>query len=81
MLRVCKSLADVYEAMYKTFINYDEEFRKYQQLLHKYNCDAVFEIGCGIGNLARSFADDGFNYIGLDSSGDMLDIEKKYSCL
>ncbi len=81
MSTLYKSLANVYEAMYKTFINYDEEFRVYQQLLHKNNCDAVFEIGCGTGNLARSFADDGFNYIGLDSSGDMLNIEKKYSCL
>lgn len=77
MSTLYKSLADVYEAMYKTFINYDEEFRKYQQLLHKCNCDAVVEIGCGTGNLARSFANDGLNYIGLDSSGDMLDIEKK----
>ena len=77
MSNLYKSLADVYEAMYKTFINYEEEFGVYQQLLHKYNCDAVVEIGCGTGNLARSFAADGFNYSGLDSSGDMLAIARK----
>ena len=77
MSNLYKSLADVYEAKYKTFINYEEEFKVYQQLLHKYNCDAVVEIGCGTGNLAKSFAADGFNYSGLDSSGDMLDIARK----
>ena len=77
MSNLYKSLADVYEAMYKTFINYEEEFGVYQQLLHKYNCDAVVEIGCGTGNLARRFAADGFNYSGLDSSGDMLAIARK----
>jgi hypothetical protein len=41
------NLSEVYEAMYQSFINYDEEFSFYNDLLQKYNCKNVLEIGCG----------------------------------
>jgi hypothetical protein len=44
MSNLYNSLAEVYEAMYKTFINYEEEFKLYQQLLLKYNFKSVVEI-------------------------------------
>jgi len=71
------SLAEVYEAMYKVFINYDEEFELYYQLLQKYNCHSVVEIGCGTGNLAHRFNEQGIIYTGMDISGEMLAIAKK----
>ena len=74
MNNLYNSLAAVYEAMYKTFINYDEEFDLYKQMLVKYNCRSLVEIGCGTGNLASRFNADGFNYTGLDISEDMLAI-------
>ena len=77
MSNLYKSLAEVYEAMYKTFINYDEEFALYSSLIKKYHCTSVVEIGCGTGNLAGRFADNGFKYTGLDMSDDMLAIAKK----
>jgi SAM-dependent methyltransferase len=77
MSNLYNSLAEVYEAMYKTFINYEEEFNRYMQLLVKYNCSSVVEIGCGTGNLAGNLADEGFMYTGLDNSADMLAIAKK----
>ena len=77
MVNLYNSLAAVYEAMYKTFINYEEEFSLYQQLLIKYNCKSVVEIGCGTGNLASMFIADGFDYTGMDISENMLAIAKK----
>ena len=77
MSNLYTSLAQVYEAMYKTFINYEEEFALYKQLLVKYHCQSVVEIGCGAGNLAGRFIKDGLNYTGLDISAEMLAIAKK----
>jgi SAM-dependent methyltransferase len=71
------SLAVVYEAMYKTFIDYDEEFDLYKELLQKYNCHSVVEIGCGTGNLASRFSKQDFEYTGMDVSADMLAIAKR----
>ena len=71
------NLAEVYAAMYKTFINYKEELDFYGSLLTKYNCQSVLEIGCGTGNLAPGFIDLGFKYYGFDLSSEMLKIAKK----
>jgi len=70
-------LSEIYEGMYQTFINYEEEFVFYADLLKKYKCQSVLETGCGTGNLARRFAADHFDYIGMDISEDMLDIAKR----
>lgn len=67
-------LAEVYEAMYQTFIDYEEEFLFYAGLLRRGNCHAMVEIGCGSGHLASRFANAGFQYTGLDLSPDMLQI-------
>jgi SAM-dependent methyltransferase len=65
--------------MYKSFINYDEEFDFYSNILLKYGCNKLLEIGSGTGNLAGRFIYADFNYTGLDLSADMLRIaEKKY---
>jgi SAM-dependent methyltransferase len=72
-------LAEVYEAMYQTFINYEEEFQFYAQLLENGNCRSIVEIGCGSGHLAPRFAGAGFQYTGLDLSTEMLAIaQHKY---
>ena len=77
MTKLYTQLAEVYEAMYKSFINYDEEFDFYSKILLKYQCNKLLEIGCGTGNLACSFTKAGFNYTGLDLSADMLLIAGK----
>jgi SAM-dependent methyltransferase len=71
------NLSAVYEAMYQSFINYDEEYLLYSNLLTKYNGTSVLEIGCGTGHLASHFIKNGFNYKGLDVSADMLAIAKQ----
>lgn len=71
------SLSSVYEAMYKSFINYANELDFYSSLLIKYKCKSVFEIGCGTGNLAPGFNNLGFEYYGLDLSTEMLKMAKK----
>ncbi|MBC7888282.1 MAG: class I SAM-dependent methyltransferase [Ferruginibacter sp.] len=77
MNNLYKTLAEIYEAMYKTFIDYEEEFNLYSQLLMKYNCRSLVEIGCGTGNLTARFVETGFDYTGMDISDDMLDIAKR----
>lgn len=71
------NLSEVYEAMYRSFINYDEEFDFYNNLLVKYQCKSVLEIGCGTGNLAGKFVKESIGYAGLDMSADMLVIAKR----
>src|SRR5260370_378936 len=69
-------LSEVYEAMYQTFINYDDEFSFYSSMLKKYNCSNLLEIGCGTGNLAGKFIQQGFIYTGIDLSEEMLTIAR-----
>lgn len=71
------SLADVYDGMYRTFINYDDEFKLYGEILKASQCTEVLEIGCGTGNLASKFMVNGFRYCGLDLSNEMLTIARK----
>lgn len=70
-------LAEVYEAMYRTFINYEAEFTFYAQLLASQAGGSVVEIGCGTGHLAARFSQTGFRYIGLDLSADMLALARR----
>ncbi len=77
MNQLYSQLSEVYAAMYQSFINYEEEFYFYHQLLVKHHCRSVLEIGCGTGNLAPQFLAAGFAYTGLDLSDDMLSIAKK----
>lgn len=72
-----KNLSSVYEAMYQSFINYEEEYTFYSSLITKYNCQSLVEIGCGTGHLASRFIKNKIGYTGLDLSSDMLDIARK----
>lgn len=77
MSNLYNSLSDVYEMMYTSLINYEEEYLFYSEKLRKHGCKSLIEIGCGTGRLAGSFVDEGFQYTGLDMSTDMLNIAKK----
>ncbi|WP_044397687.1 class I SAM-dependent methyltransferase [Lacinutrix sp. Hel_I_90] len=65
-------LEHLYDAMYQTFINYEEEYLFYSTLLNKYKKNQVLEMGSGTGNLAKYFVANGFDYHGLDYSADMV---------
>jgi SAM-dependent methyltransferase len=77
MAALYKNLTAIYEAMYQSFINYEEEYIFYSTLLTKYNCQSLLEMGCGTGHLASRFIKNNFTYAGLDLSNDMLVIAKK----
>jgi SAM-dependent methyltransferase len=77
MSNLYTDLAEVYEAMYQTFIDYDDEFRYYAQLLQTAPGPALLEIGCGSGHLAPRFSKAGFQYTGLDLSPEMLAIARQ----
>lgn len=62
--------------MYQTLINYDEEYICYSDILKKYSCKSLVELGCGTGSLASRFINNGYNYSGLDLSEDMLKIAR-----
>jgi len=69
-------LATVYEAMYQTFIDYQEEYLFYSKILTKYDKNEVVEIGCGTGNLANFFSESNFKYLGIDLSKEMIKLAK-----
>jgi SAM-dependent methyltransferase len=76
MSNLYTNLSAVYEAMYQSFINYEDEYEFYRDILVSYNGKSVVEIGCGSGNLANRFSKNGFEYIGMDLSEDMLTLAK-----
>lgn len=76
MSNLYTNLSDVYEAMYQSFIDYEAEYLFYSDILLSYNCKSVVEIGCGSGNLASKFANNGFEYFGMDLSEEMLALSK-----
>lgn len=69
-----KGLAEIYEAMYQTFINYKEEYQFYSQIIKANNKQETLEIGSGTGSLAAYFVNNNFKYSGLDFSTDMIKI-------
>jgi SAM-dependent methyltransferase len=70
-------MAAIYDAMYQTFVDYDEEYDFYNALIQENNCISILEIGSGTGNLAKRFQDKHQQYMGLDSSSSMIEIAKK----
>lgn len=74
MSNLYQNLAAVYDAMYQTFINYEEEYKLYSGFVQKYNKRSIAEIGCGSGSLAQYFIKNQFDYVGLDLSKEMIAI-------
>lgn len=79
MSQLYTTLSNVYEAMYQSFMNYEEEFLFYDAIRSKYECNSLLELGCGTGNMAQRFLKKSISYTGLDISEEMLMIaEQKY---
>lgn len=70
-------MAAIFDAMYQTFINYDEEYDFYNRLIQENNCKSILEIGSGTGNLAKRFRENNQEYIGLDYSLSMIAIAQE----
>lgn len=70
-------MAAIYDAMYQTFVDYDDEYKFYNQLIQENNCKTVLEIGSGTGNLAKRFKESNQDYTGLDYSRSMIAIAEK----
>jgi SAM-dependent methyltransferase len=70
-------MAAIYDAMYQTFVNYDEEYAFYNTLIQENGCSSILEIGSGTGNLAKRFEENKQNYLGLDYSKSMIEIAKE----
>ncbi|NNL08934.1 MAG: class I SAM-dependent methyltransferase [Croceitalea sp.] len=77
MSNLYNRLAKVYEAMYQSFIDYEQEYQFYNKILTAYRINNVLEIGCGTGNLANYFIRNKMGYCGLDISEPMLAIAQK----
>jgi SAM-dependent methyltransferase len=75
MTKLYTTYAELYHKMYQTFIDYDEEYQYYKNLIGKEGAN-VLEVGCGSGQLANRFLRDGYSYTGIDVSATMLDIAK-----
>lgn len=70
-------MAAIFDAMYQTFIDYDDEYKFYNNLLMEHHCKTVLEIGSGTGNLAQRFLQNHVDYIGLDYSESMIEIAQE----
>lgn len=70
-------MAAIFDAMYQTFVNYDEEHDFYNQIIVKNNGKSILEIGSGTGNLAKRFIANQANYKGLDYSPSMIAIAQE----
>ena len=70
-------MASIFDAMYQTFIDYDEEYEFFNKLIQEKNCNSILEIGSGTGNLAKRFKENHQNYIGLDYSQSMIEIAQE----
>jgi trans-aconitate methyltransferase len=70
-------MASVYDAMYQTFIDYNEEYDFYNSILQKQHSNTILELGSGTGNLALRFFQNNQSYLGLDASEDMIAIAQK----
>lgn len=75
-------MAAIFDAMYQTFIDYDEEYQFYDHLVKENNCKSILEVGSGTGNLAKRFQQNNQEYIGLDYSQSMIAIaqERNKNC-
>ncbi|MGM8362235.1 class I SAM-dependent DNA methyltransferase [Flavobacterium sp. ARAG 55.4] len=70
-------MAEIYDAMYQSFIDYKKEYTFYNTLLQKNSPESILEIGSGTGNLAHYFIENKQNYTGLDYSKSMITIAEK----
>jgi SAM-dependent methyltransferase len=70
-------MARIFDAMYQTFVNYDEEHYFYNQIIIKNKGKSILEIGSGTGNLAKRFIAHQANYQGLDYSTSMIAIAQE----
>jgi SAM-dependent methyltransferase len=70
-------MAAIFDAMYQTFIDYDEEYNFYNTLIQENNGKTILEIGSGTGNLAKRFQENHQEYKGLDYSKSMIAIAKE----
>lgn len=70
-------MAEIFDAMYQIFINYDDEYLFYNQFIAENNSKNMLEIGCGTGNLAKRFIENKHVYLGLDYSESMIAIAEK----
>lgn len=76
MTQLYSTLANIYHQMYQHIFDYDKEFRFYDAILKRNNCNTILEVGCGSGMLARRFIKNGYEYLGLDLFNEMLDIAR-----
>jgi SAM-dependent methyltransferase len=76
-------MADIFDAMYQTFIDYDEEYEFYNTLIKEEKGVSILEIGSGTGNLAKRFHENNQEYKGLDYSQSMIAIaqERNKDCV
>lgn len=71
------NMALVFDAMYQVFIDYDEEYIFYNNIIEENKCNSILEIGSGSGNLAKRFIENNSNYKGLDYSPSMIKIAQE----
>ena len=73
------SFAEVYD-MFMDNVPYEEWSRYLTELLKEYRIEegVVCELGCGTGKMTRLLSKAGYDMIGIDNSGEMLEIAREH---
>lgn len=77
MTKLYTEYAELYHKMYQSFIDYEEEYQFYKALADQHASRNILEIGCGTGQLAKRFLNDGYRYTGIDVSLPMLEYARQ----
>ena len=75
------SFAMVYD-LFMDHVDYDGWSDYLRKLLRRYGVEdgLILELGCGIGSMTERLAEAGFDMIGVDCSGEMLEIAQEKKC-
>jgi len=78
IIKIYSEYARAYHEMYQSIFDYDEEFRIFDKYLSKIKAKKILELGCGSGNMAKLFIKNKYDYTGLDSSEQMINLAKEF---
>ena len=75
------SFAMVYD-LFMDNVDYDGWSDYLRKLLRRYGVEdgLILELGCGTGSMTERLAEAGFDMIGVDCSGEMLEIAQEKKC-
>jgi len=76
-LKLYSELAEIYDQLYLSLFNYEQDAEFVDSILKKYQIQEFLEIGCGSGHLAQLLVKKGYKITGVDLHEEMLQIARE----